>query len=94
MKAFALRRNNHGGNSSQISDGAVAVLIMSREKAEALGLKPRAKIIARHVVDSDPTLMLTGLIPATKEILQKTNLTVQDIDVFECNEGFASVMLA
>ncbi len=82
------------GNSSQISDGSAAVLIMSGEKAEALGLKPRAKIIAREVIGSDPTMMLTGPIPATKIILEKAGLSVQDIDVFECNEAFASVVLA
>lgn len=82
------------GNSSQISDGAAAVLVMSREKAEELGLKPRARIIVRDVIGSDPTMMLTGIIPITKRILQKVNLTIEDIDVFECNEAFASVVLA
>ncbi|MBI0579222.1 thiolase family protein [Neobacillus cucumis] len=82
------------GNSSQISDGAAAVLIMSKEKALELGLKPRAKIIARDVIGSDPTMMLTGPIPATKRILEKAGLTVEDIDIFECNEAFASVALA
>lgn len=82
------------GNSSQISDGAAAIMIMSKEKAVELGLKPRARIIARDVVGSDPTLMLTGPIPATKRILKKAGLTVEDIDVFECNEAFASVALA
>ena len=67
---------------------------MSREKAEELGLKPRARIIARDVIGSDPTMMLTGIIPITKRILQKVNLTIEDIDVFECNEAFASVVLA
>ncbi|WP_019416250.1 acetyl-CoA C-acyltransferase [Paenisporosarcina sp. TG20] len=82
------------GNSSQISDGAAAVLIMSREKAESLGLKPRAKIIARDVIGSDPTMMLTGPIPVTKRILQRAGLTINDIDVFECNEAFSAVTLA
>ncbi len=82
------------GNSSPISDGAAALLIMSKEKAEELGLKPRARIIARDVIGSDPTMMLTGVIPATKRILEKANLQVSDIDVFECNEAFASVALA
>lgn len=82
------------GNASQISDGAAAVLIMSREKAEQLNIKPRARIIGREVVGSDPTMMLTGPIPATKKILERTGLTVDDIDVFECNEAFASVVLA
>jgi acetyl-CoA acyltransferase len=82
------------GNSSQISDGAAAVLIMSKQKALELGLEPRAKIIARDVIGSDPTMMLTGPIPLTKRILAKAGLTVGDIDVFECNEAFASVALA
>jgi acetyl-CoA acyltransferase len=84
----------HPGNSSQISDGAGAVLIMSREKAEALGLKPRAKISTRVVVGSDPTLMLTGPIPATDLALKKAGLSINDIDVFEVNEAFSSVPLA
>lgn len=81
------------GNSSQISDGAAAILIMSREKAEQLGLKPRFRIVARTVVGSDPTLMLTGVIPATEKVLKKAGLTIQEIDIFEVNEAFASVPL-
>ncbi|WP_110926478.1 thiolase family protein [Bacillus massiliglaciei] len=84
----------HAGNSSQISDGAAALLIMERTKAEELGLKPRFKIHTRIVVGSDPTLMLTGPIPATEKVLQKGGLSVEDIDVFEVNEAFASVPLA
>ncbi|WP_017755165.1 thiolase family protein [Calidifontibacillus oryziterrae] len=84
----------HAGNSSQISDGAGALLIMSREKAEELGLKPRFRILARVVVGSDPTLMLTGVIPATEKVLAKAGLSVDDIDVFEVNEAFAPVPLA
>ncbi len=84
----------HAGNSSQISDGASALLIMSREKAEQLGLKPRARVLARTVVGSDPTLMLTGPIPATKKALEKAGLTIDDIDLFEVNEAFAPVPLA
>jgi acetyl-CoA acyltransferase len=82
------------GNSSQISDGAAAVTIMSKEKAIELGLKPRARIIARDVIGSDPTLMLTGIIPITERILKKAGLQVSDIDVFEVNEAFASVVMA
>ncbi|HEX6594141.1 MAG TPA: thiolase family protein [Bacillota bacterium] len=82
------------GNSSQMSDGASAVLLMSREKAEELGLKPKAKIVSRCVVGSDPTLMLTGPIPATKAILKKAQLTIDDIDRYEVNEAFAPVPLA
>jgi len=86
--------NVTAGNASQISDGAVAILIMSREKAEELGLKPRFRVIARTVVGSDPTLMLTGPIPATEKVLQKASLSIKDIDIFEVNEAFASVPLA
>ncbi|PLT31383.1 thiolase family protein [Peribacillus deserti] len=82
------------GNSSQISDGAACLLIMSREKAEELGLKPRFKIHTRVVVGSDPTMMLTGPIPATKKALEKSGLSLSDIDVFEVNEAFASVPMA
>lgn len=84
----------HAGNSSQISDGASALLIMSRDKAYELGLKPRARIVARVVVGSDPTLMLTGPIPATEKVLKKAGLTIDDIDIFEVNEAFAPVPLA
>jgi len=82
------------GNASQMSDGASAVLLMSREKADALGVKPKARIVARTVVGSDPTYMLTGPIPATKKVLEKANLTLSDIDLYEVNEAFASVPLA
>lgn len=82
------------GNASQISDGAAAILLMSREKAEELGLKPKFKVLARTVVGSDPTLMLTGPIPATEKVLKKAGLTINDIDVFEVNEAFASVPMA
>ncbi|MGG3468295.1 thiolase family protein [Neobacillus pocheonensis] len=84
----------HAGNSSQISDGAAAVLLMSREKAEQLGLKPRFRVHTRVVVGSDPTLMLTGPIPATQKALEKAGLSIDDIDVFEVNEAFAPVPLA
>lgn len=84
----------HAGNSSQISDGAAVLLLMSREKAEELGLRPRFKVHTRVVVGSDPTLMLTGPIPATEKALEKSGLTLDDIDVFEVNEAFASVPLA
>lgn len=92
--AFKENGNITAGNSSQISDGASALLIMSRDKAEELGLKPRFRIIARTVVGSDPTLMLTGPIPATEKVLKKANLSIDDIDIFEVNEAFASVPLA
>lgn len=82
------------GNASQISDGANAILLMSKEKAESLGLKPKFKVLARTVVGSDPTLMLTGPIPATEKVLEKAGLTIDDMDIFEVNEAFASVPLA
>ncbi|WP_085505402.1 thiolase family protein [Thalassobacillus devorans] len=81
------------GNASQISDGASAVLLMSRERAEQLGLKPRFRIIARSVVGSDPTFMLTGPVPATYKVLQKAGLSLEDMDLFEVNEAFAPVPL-
>jgi acetyl-CoA acyltransferase len=92
--AFMENGRIHAGNSSQISDGAAALLIMSREKAENLGLRPRFRILTRTIVGSDPTLMLTGPIPATEKALKKAGLSLQDIDVFEVNEAFASVPLA
>lgn len=79
------------GNASQISDGASAVLLMSKEKADELGLKPKAKILSRAVVGSDPTLMLTGPIDATKKALEKSGLTIDDIETYEVNEAFAPV---
>jgi acetyl-CoA acetyltransferase family protein len=85
---------HHAGNSSQITDGSAAVLLMAREKADELGLKPRARIIAQHVVGSDPVLMLTGPITATPKVLAKAGLELKDIDVIEINEAFASVVLA
>ncbi|MGM7636121.1 thiolase family protein [Bacillus sp. Hm123] len=84
----------HAGNASQMSDGAAALLIMSREKAEQLQLKPRFRIVARTVVGSDPTLMLTGPIDATEKALEKAGLAIEDIDLYEVNEAFASVPLA
>ena len=82
------------GNSSQISDGAAAVLVMTAEKAKALGLKPRARIVAQAIVGSEPTIMLTGPIPATAKVLKKAGLQLKDIDLFEVNEAFAPVVLA
>lgn len=82
------------GNASQISDGAAAVLLMSREKADELGLRPRARIVDALTVGTDPVLMLTGPIPATQQLLQRNGLTVGDIDRFEINEAFATVVAA
>ncbi len=82
------------GNSSQITDGASAVLIMSEEKANALGLRPRARFHAFALAGVDPVTMLTGPIPATTTVLERAKLTMDDIDVVEINEAFASVVLA
>lgn len=82
------------GNSSQISDGAAAVLIMSEEKASALGLTPKARFVQFALVGVDPVTMLTGPIPATTKVLAKAGLTMEDIDLFEVNEAFASVVAA
>jgi acetyl-CoA acyltransferase len=82
------------GNSSQVSDGAAAVLLMSAEKAKALGLTPRAKIVDQTTVGVDPVIMLTGPIPATQKILDRNGMTIDDIDLFEVNEAFASVLAA
>ncbi|GAA4382940.1 hypothetical protein GCM10023088_49130 [Actinomadura verrucosospora] len=82
------------GNSSQISDGAAAVLLMTREKAGLLGLRPRARVVDSVLVGSDPVLMLTGPIPATAKILARTGLSLDDIDLVEINEAFASVACA
>ena len=82
------------GNSSQISDGAAAVLLMERSKAEALGLKPRARIMDQTTVGVDPVIMLTGPIPATRKILDRNGMKMDDIDLVEINEAFASVVAA
>jgi len=82
------------GNSSQISDGAAAVLLMSREKADALALRPRARIVDQTTVGVDPVTMLTGPIPATAKILERNAMTIGDIDFVEINEAFAPVVAA
>ncbi|MEY4371510.1 MAG: hypothetical protein RL219_279 [Actinomycetota bacterium] len=82
------------GNSSQISDGASAVLMMTEEKAAKLGLRPRARVVDTCLVGVDPVLMLTGPIDATQRLLARTGLKIDDIDTFEINEAFASVVLA
>lgn len=81
----------HAGNSSQMSDAAAVLLLMSGEKVAELGLKPRFKVIARSVIGSDPTLMLTGPIAATTKVLNKAGLTLEDMDTYEVNEAFAPV---
>ena len=92
--AFNPAHSITAGNSSQISDGAAAVLLMSLEKAKELGLKPRARIRAMAVVGTDPVLMLEGPIPGTAAVLKKAGLELGSIDLFEVNEAFASVVLA
>ncbi|WP_164667968.1 thiolase family protein [Virgibacillus doumboii] len=82
------------GNSSQVSDGAAGLLLMSKEKATESGVKPRARIIARTVVGDDPVMMLTGVIPATRKALKKAGLTLEQMDAIEINEAFASVVKA
>ncbi|MBX9792067.1 MAG: thiolase family protein [Pirellulales bacterium] len=80
-------------NSSQVSDGAAAVLIANREVAQSMGLKPRARFLARVAVGDDPTLQLAGVIPATQKALKHAGLSIKDIDWFEINEAFATVVL-
>jgi acetyl-CoA acyltransferase len=82
------------GNSSQVSDGAAAVLLMTREKANELGLTPRAKIVDQTTVGVDPVIMLTGPIPATERLLERNGMKIDDIDLIEINEAFASVVAA
>jgi len=82
------------GTSSQLSDGAAAVLLASPRKAEELGLAPMARVIDQVTVGVDPIIMLTGPIPATRKLLDRTGLGIDDIDLFEVNEAFASVVLA
>jgi acetyl-CoA acyltransferase len=82
------------GNSSQITDGAAALLLMSEERASELGLRPRARILASSVCGDDPTLMLTGPIPATHRVLARAGVSIEDVDAIEVNEAFASVPLA
>jgi len=81
-------------NSSQISDGAAALMFMSPERAKALGVRPRARVVATALAGVDPTIMLTGPIPATHRVLKRAALTLDDIDLVEINEAFASVVLA
>jgi len=82
------------GNSSQISDGAAAVLLMSRERAKAFGLRPRARILAQTLIGADPYYLLDGPIEATARVLEKARMKISDIDLFEVNEAFAAVTLS
>ena len=81
-------------NSSQISDGAAALLFMSPDRARELGVRPRARVVATALAGVDPTIMLTGPIPATQRVLKKAGMSLDQIDLFEINEAFASVVLA
>ena len=92
--AFKEDGKHTAGNSSQIADGASAVLIMNEEKAKALGLRPRARFLSFALAGTDPVTMLKGPIPATRKILEKSGLSLGDIDLIEINEAFASVVLA
>jgi acetyl-CoA acetyltransferase family protein len=92
--AFAVDGIVTAGSSSQISDGAAAVLLMSERGAKDAGLKPRARIIASTSVGSDPTLALTGPIDATRKLMARTGNSINDVDAFEVNEAFAPVVLA
>ena len=84
---------HHAGNSSGIVDGAAAVLIGNKELGEQLGLKPRARIRATAKIGTDPTIMLTGPVPVTEKILRESGMSISDIDLFEVNEAFASVVM-
>jgi len=92
--AFREQGNITAGNSSQVSDGAAALLLMTRERAQAAGLRPRARVLDQTTVGVDPRLMLEGPIPATRRMLDRLGLAIGDIDLFEINEAFASVPLA
>lgn len=92
-EAEKINHVHHAGNSSGIVDGAALVLIGSEKAAQELGLKPRAKVLATALVGTDPTIMLTGPAPAARKALAKAGLTVEDIDLFEVNEAFASVVM-
>jgi acetyl-CoA C-acetyltransferase len=95
LKPVARENGVHtAGTSSQITDGAAAVLLMSAARAEELGLRPRARIVDQCLVGVDPVLMLTGPIDATRRMLDRTGLTIDDFDTVEINEAFASVVLA
>ena len=92
--AFKLEGLVTAGNSSQISDGAAAVLIMSEDKANQLGMRPRARFVSFALAGVDPVIMLTGPIPATSKVLERAGLTMDEIDLIEINEAFAAVVAA
>ncbi|MEJ0048380.1 MAG: hypothetical protein WDN04_21375 [Rhodospirillales bacterium] len=88
-----IRHVHTAGNSSGIVDGAATVLIGSEEKGRALGLAPRGRVVAAALTGSDPTIMLTGPMPATRKVLAKAKMTIDQIDLFEVNEAFAAVVM-
>ena len=92
--AFTENGRITAANSSQITDGAAAVLIMSEQRALALGLRPRARFVDFALAGADPRLMLTASIPATAKVLARAGLTIDDMDIIEINEAFAAVVLA
>jgi acetyl-CoA C-acetyltransferase len=95
LKPVAREHGVHtAGTSSQIADAAASVLLTRRSKAVELGLRPRARVIDSCIVGSDPVLMLTGPIPATRKLLERNGMTINDVDIVEINEAFASVVLA
>ncbi len=94
LKAVLPEGIHTAGNSSQISDGAAAVLWMSEDRARAEGLRPRARIVAQVLVGSDPYYLLDGPVDATAKVLDKAGMTIGDIDLFEVNEAFASVVMS
>jgi acetyl-CoA acyltransferase len=92
--AFRKEGRITAGSSSPISDGAAAVLLCSGDAAQRLGLRPRARIVDQTTVGVDPIIMLTGPIPATRKLLQRNDLSIDEVDLFEVNEAFSSVVLA
>lgn len=94
LKPVAGQEIHTAGSSSQVSDGAAVVILASQKAVDELGLKPRARIVATTLVGVDPVTMLKGPIPASRKVLDQAGLTVDDIDVFEVNEAFASVVMA
>jgi acetyl-CoA C-acetyltransferase len=94
LTAVAGQQIHTAGTSSQVSDGAAAVILASEKAVKELNLTPRAKVVAHTLVGVDPVTMLKGPIPATRKVLERAGLDIADIDVFEVNEAFASVVLA
>jgi acetyl-CoA C-acetyltransferase len=88
-----IKHVHHAGNSSGIVDGSSATLIGSKEFGIKSGLKPRARVLASEKIGTDPTIMLTGPVPVTKKILERSGMKIDDIDLFEVNEAFAAVVL-